>query len=455
MDLESRTIRRVTLRLVPFLIVCYFFSYLDRVNLGFAGLEMNKDLALSATAYGTGAGIFFLAYFALEVPSNLLLHRFGARKWIARIMLSWGIVSGMTAFIPEIAAATGLSNQTTFYVIRILLGAAEAGFFPGIIFYLTIWFPSIYRARVIGYFMAAIPLSGVFGSPLSGYLLGLDGVAGLRGWQWLFILEATPTLILAVATYFYLTDRPADAKWLMPEERAWLAARLEQEHRQRLAARRFTVPEALGDTRVLLLAFVYFGVVAGLYALGFFLPAIIKGLGMTNAQTGWLAAIPAALGTMGMVLWGRHSDRTGERKEHTALAALVAGLGLASSVVLDDPVGKVIALSIGGMGIYAALPVFWTLPTSFLTGAAAAGGIAIVNALGNLAGFAGPFVVGKIKDSTGGFAVGLLTVAGLAFLSMLVALSLAHDSRLERVMESGPGEEMPERRARKMPENVL
>src|SRR5689334_1438578 len=234
-NLETTTLAKVTKRLVPFLIVCYFVAYLDRVNVGFAALTMNADLGLSQTAFGFGAGIFFIAYFIFEVPSNLLLERFGARKWIARIMLSWGILSGMMAFIPEISNATGISNENAFYLIRVLLGAAEAGFFPGIIFYLTLWFPAEYRARIVGYFMAAIPLSTVIGAPVSGLLLTLHGAGGLAGWQWLFIIEAVPAIILSVFVFFYLTDTPADADWLAPDERSWLAERLTLERKQREA----------------------------------------------------------------------------------------------------------------------------------------------------------------------------------------------------------------------------
>ncbi len=433
MDLETRTIARVTKRLVPFLIVCYFVAYLDRVNVGFAALTMNKDLGLTAQAYGIGAGIFFLSYFLFEVPSNLFLERFGARKWIARIMFSWGVLSGLTAFIPQIATATGQSTTTVFYVIRILLGIAEAGFFPGIIFYLTLWFPAAYRGRIIGYFMAAIPLSSVIGSPISGQLLYLDGIVGLAGWQWLFIVEAVPALILSVVVFFYLTDRPADAKWLSLDQRAWLAQRLDTEFKARVAAKHFSVLQALGDTRVLLLAFVYFGAVAANYSLGFFLPQIVRDFGLSFGWTGVVTAIPYAVGVIGMVYWGRHSDRTGERREHVALAALVAGAGIAASTVIDDPTGKMIALSIAGFGVFAVLPVFWTLPTNFLSGTAAAGGIAIINSIGNLSGFVGPFVMGKMKDATGSYAVGLLAVAGTVFLAMLVALSLPHEAKLEQI----------------------
>lgn len=433
MDLEAETIRRVTIRLVPFLIICYFVAYLDRVNVGFAALTMNKDLGLTSTEFGIGAGIFFLSYFIFEVPSNLFLERFGARKWIARIMFSWGLLSGLMAFIPQIAAATGFSSTTVFYTIRVLLGIAEAGFFPGIIFYLTLWFPSLYRGRIIGYFMAAIPLSSVIGAPISGQLLNLGGLSGMMGWQWLFIIEAVPALVLAVVVLFYLTDRPDLATWLRPDQRGWLARQLKAENDARVTAKHFSTLQALGDTRVLLLAFVYFGAVASNYSLGFFLPQIVRDFGLSFGMTGLVTAIPYVVGTIGMVYWGRHSDRTGERREHTALAALVAGMGIAASTLIDDPTGKMVALSISGFGVFAVLPVFWTLPTTFLTGTAAAGGIAIINSIGNLSGFAGPFVMGKMKDATGSYSIGLLVVAATVFLAMLVALSLQHDASLERV----------------------
>ncbi len=432
MDLEARTIARVTVRLVPFLIVCYFVAYLDRVNVSFAALTMNKDLGLTSEAYGIGAGIFFLSYFLFEVPSNLFLERFGARKWIARIMFSWGLLSGLMAFIPQISDITGQSTTNVFYAIRILLGIAEAGFFPGIIFYLTLWFPSAYRGRIIGYFMAAIPLSSVIGSPISGQLLNLGGYAGLAGWQWLFVIESVPALVLAFVVFFYLTDRPADARWLAPDQRAWLTRRLSDEHEVRTAARHFSVLQALGDTRVLLLAFVYFGAVAANYSLGFFLPQIVRDFGLSFGWTGVVSAIPYVAGVVGMVYWGWHSDRTGERREHVALAALVAGAGIVASTLVDSPTGKMIAFTIAGFGVFAVLPVFWTLPTTFLSGTAAAGGIAIINSIGNLSGFAGPFVMGKMKDATGSYAVGLLAVAGTVFLAMLVALSLPHEAKLEQ-----------------------
>jgi MFS transporter, ACS family, tartrate transporter len=421
--LEQRTMARVSARLVPFLIVCYFIAYLDRVNVSFAALTMNKDIGLSASAYGLGAGIFFLAYAVFEVPSNLLLAHFGARRWIARIMFTWGIMSGAMALI---------GGETGFYVVRFLLGAAEAGFFPGMIFFLTLWFPAAYRARVIGYFMAAIPLSTVIGAPVSGALLGLDGVLGLHGWQWLFILEAVPALLLSVVVLFYLTDKPADAAWLRDDERRWLVDRLAAEERRRVSARHYSVLQALLNPRVLALSLVYFGAVATNYGLSFFLPQIVKAFGMTNLQTGFVSAIPYVVGVVSIVWWSHRSDAKLERRFHTAFAIFVAAAGLIVAAFLDDPRAKMLAFSVAGFGIFGALPVFWTLPTAFLSGAAAAGGIAVINSIGNLAGFVGPSVMGLIKDSTGSFSNGLLVLAGAAILAMATVLALGHDTALER-----------------------
>ncbi len=422
--LERRTIAKVSARLVPFLILCYFIAYLDRVNVGFAALTMNKDLGLSASAFGFGAGIFFLAYFLFEVPSNLFLERVGARKWIARIMFTWGVISGGTAFV---------RGETSFYVVRVLLGIAEAGFFPGIIFFLTLWFPAVYRARIIGYFMAAIPLSTVIGAPVSGLLLGLDGLGGMKGWQWLFILEAMPALILSVVVYFYLTDRPADATWLEPDERAWLVARLEQERTKRETVRRYSVTQALVNPKVLALSLVYFGAVATNYGLSFFLPQIVKAFGVSNLQAGFVTALPYVVGVISIVWWGRHSDRTLERRFHLAFPLFVASAGIAASTAFDDPTLKMLALSIAGFGIFGCLPVFWTFPTAFLSGAAAAGGIALINSIGNLAGFAGPYAMGRIRDVTGSYTLGLLSLSAAGFLAMIIVLVFDHDHSLERM----------------------
>ena len=421
--LEQRTIAKVTSRLVPFLVLCYFVAYLDRVNVSFAALTMNKDIGLSASAFGFGAGIFFLAYFLFEVPSNLFLERVGARKWIARIMFTWGVISGAMAFV---------GGERSFYILRVLLGIAEAGFFPGIIFFLTLWFPAVYRARIIGYFMAAIPLSTVIGAPVSGLLLGMDGVAGLKGWQWLFILEAMPALVMSVAVFFYLTDRPADASWLEDDERTWLVTRLSQEQRAREAARQYSVKQALLDPKVWALSLVYFGAVATNYGLSFFLPQIVKAFGVTNVQAGLIAALPYVVGVVAIVLWGRRSDRKLERRYHLAFPLLVASGGIALSTALPDPTLKMAALSVAGFGIFGCLPVFWTFPTAFLSGAAAAGGIALINSIGNLAGFAGPYAMGRLKDLTGTYTAGLLSLSAVGFIAMLIVLALGHDHSLER-----------------------
>ena len=429
---ETRTIAKVSKRLVPFLIICYFVAYLDRVNVGFAALTMNQDLGLSQTAFGFGAGIFFIAYFIFEVPSNLLLERFGARKWIARIMLSWGILSGAMALIPAISRATGLGNEHSFYLLRVLLGVAEAGFFPGIIFYLTLWFPAQYRGRIVGYFMAAIPLSTVIGAPISGVLLYLHGGFGLAGWQWLFVIEAVPAIILAGVVFFYLTDRPADAAWLEPDERSWLAERLAIEQRQREAVHSYTVAQSLVNPRVIGLSLVYFGAVATNYGLSFFLPQIVKTFGLNTFLTTLVSATPYVVGLIGMVWWGRRSDRVAERRFHAAFPLLIAAAGIAVSTALDDPTLKMLSLCVAGFGIFACLPVFWTLPTAFLSGASAAAGIAVVNSVGNLAGFAGPFAMGWIKDHTGSYAGGLLLLAALGILAMGIVLLIGHDDALER-----------------------
>jgi D-galactonate transporter len=426
-ELERRTIKKLTIRILPLLMLCYFVAYLDRVNVGFAALTMNKALGITATQFGFGAGIFFLTYFLFEVPSNLALHRFGARKWIARIMLTWGLLSGAMAVVTSVNG---------FYALRLLLGAAEAGFFPGIIFYLTLWFPAAYRGRIVGYFMTAVPLSTVLGAPVSGYLLQMDGVAGLAGWQWLFIMEAVPALILAGVVLLTLTDRPADADWLAPGERDWLTRRLDVEHDKRREAHGMSVLQALVNPRVLALALVYFGAVACLYGVGFWLPQIVKGFGLTNVATGFVTAIPYVIGTAGMVWWGHRSDHKMERKGHVAIGLALAAAGIAGSTAFVDPTLKMALFSVGAFGVFVVLPVFWTLPTAFLSGAAAAAGIAVINAIGNLAGFVGPFVMGWLKDATGGFSAGLWAISGAAVVAMVVVLLLHHDRRLERVSAS-------------------
>ncbi|CCE01294.1 MFS transporter [Bradyrhizobium sp. STM 3809] len=431
-DLEARTIAKVTARLVPFLVVCYFVAYLDRVNVGFAALTMNADLGLSQTAFGFGAGIFFIAYFIFEVPSNLLLERLGARTWIARIMLSWGLLSGLMACLPWISRVSGLGNEYSFYLLRVLLGIAEAGFFPGIIFYLTLWFPAEYRARIVGYFMAAIPLSTVIGAPVSGILLYLHGGFGLAGWQWLFLIEAIPAVVLAVVVFVYLTDRPEDAGWLARDEQDWLTRKLLVERRQRDSVRTYSVSEVLFDRRVIALSLIYFGAVATNYGLSFFLPQIVKAFGLNTFLTTVVSAAPYLVGVIGMVWWGRRSDQQAERTYHAAIPLFIASAGLVLAVLFADPTLKMIAFCIAGFGIFACLPVFWTLPTAFLSGAAAAAGIAVINSIGNLAGFAGPFAMGWLRDHTGSYTAGLLLLAGLGIIAMGIVLVIGHDPALER-----------------------
>jgi MFS family permease len=336
-----------------------------------------------------------------------------------------------------------INGATGFYAVRVLLGIAEAGFFPGVIFYLTLWFPSVYRARIIGYFMAAIPLSTVIGAPVSGLLLGLDGFLGLKGWQWLFVLEALPALILSVIVFLYMTDRPADATWLTEEERAWLVARLDDERRQREMVRRYTTMQALRNPKVLALSAVYFGAVALNYGLSFFLPQIVKSFGLSNAQAGLVAALPYVVGLVSIVAWSRRSDRKMERRFHLAFPLFVASAGIAVSTLFDDPTMKMASLSVAGFGIFGALPVFWTFPAAFLSGPAAAGGIALINSIGNLAGFTGPFAVGRIKDLTGSYSGGLVTLSAAGLVAMIIVLLFPHQHLVEHVPDttsaSSPG----------------
>lgn len=430
---EKRAIAKIMRRLIPFLILCYFVAYLDRVNVGFAKLHMNASLGLSEAAYGLGAGLFFIGYFFFEVPSNILLERFGARRWIARIMISWGIVSAAFAFIPWMSAASGLSNESIFYSLRLLLGACEAGFFPGIIFYLTLWFPAAYRARVISLFMLAIPISSIIGSPISGLLLNLSGL-GLEGWQWLFVCEALPSILVGFAVLIFLTDFPRDATWLATDEIKWIQTTLEFERQQKEAVEHISMLQALTDLRILACALVYFCLNAASYGIAFFLPTIIKAFGVTDTQTGLIAALPFVFGAIGMVLLGRHSDRTGERKMHVAAALTLAALGISMAGLVSNPVLIVALLCLAQIGVSSVPPMFWPMPASILTGASAAAGIAAINSLGNLSGFAGPFAMGYLKDLTGGFTAGLLLLAAMGLLGALVAIKLRIDPILERRM---------------------
>ncbi len=428
-ELEKRTMSKVTWRLVPFLMLCYFIAYLDRVNISFAGASMSKDLGLSATAFGGAAGIFFIAYFFFEVPSNFALDRFGARIWIARIMLTWGLITGAQAFV---------QGEFSINIVRLLLGAAEAGFFPGIIFFITLWFPAAYRARIIGLFMFAIPISTVIGAPISSLILYLDGVSGLHGWQWMFILEALPALILSAVVLYYLTDRPRAAHWLSDEESNWLQNQLDLERANRERHGVFTIFRAMVDWRIIALGFVYMGCNIPQYGLSFFLPQIVKAFGgLSNFQIGLVTALPYAVGAIGMILWSRHSDQAAERKWHAIIPLAIIVLGLSAAAAIPDPTMKMACLCVAGFGFFAVLPIFWTLPTTLLSGTSAAVGIAAVNSIGNLGGYFGPQIFGLLKDKTGTDYASIMFLAACAVVGAVLVLILGHNPAQERVLPDG------------------
>jgi len=421
-DIEASALKKVGNRLIPFLAVLYFAAFIDRVNVSFAAAQMHRDLGLSAYVYGLGAGIFFIGYSLFEVPSNLLLHKVGGRRWLARIMITWAVVAGAMALV---------KGATGFYTLRFLLGVAEAGFFPGVVYYLTYWVPAAGRARLVGRFMTAIPISTALGGPLSSVILRLDGVLGLSGWQWLFLTETIPSLVLGFVTLVYLPDGPAEAAWLTREERRWLTRKLLAEKTCR-THHRATVLQALTSSRVLALSLCYFGVEIGLYGVILWVPQIFAHAGVAAGNVGNAVAIPYAIAAIGMVWWSHHSDRMKERVWHIAIASLVAFFGLAASAwLMNSPLLSVVAISIGAAGTLAILPIFWTLPAAILNGAAAAGAIAMINALGNVGGFAGPFVIGWVRAATGSFTWGLLAVAGSVLLTGIIAVLIGHDSGAE------------------------
>ncbi len=421
-DIETSTIRAISWRLIPFLILAYFFSYLDRVNLGFAALTMNGELKFSPLVFAWGAGIFFIGYFIFEVPSNLALEKFGASRWIARIMVTWGVISALMATV---------SGEWSFYILRFLLGVAEAGFFPGIILYLTYWFPAEYRARFLAAFAVAVPVSTVIGAPISGLLLGLDGVWGLKGWQWLFILEGIPSVLLGIVTWFYLTDRPEHADWLTAEQKAWLASRLNAEIVAKKAAKHMTLGEALTSPKVIMLSLIYFCFVAALYGMQFWLPQIVKAFGLTNAQIGFVTAIPYVFGTVAMMLWARRSDATRERVFHVGAPFFLIAVALGLSSTITNPVVTIAVLTLAAIGIFCIFGVFWTLPTAWLSGTAAAGALALINSIGNLAGFGGPYLIGWVKEATGNTSTGLLVLAVLPLIGGLLVFLGGHESKVE------------------------
>jgi len=413
-DLRA-TLRKVSRRLIPFLFLLYVAAYLDRINVGFAQLQMKNALGFSDSVYGLGAGIFFIGYFLFEVPSNLILARVGARVWIARIMITWGLISSAMALV---------HSPASFYVLRFLLGAAEAGFFPGIIYYLGSWFPAAERAAAVSRFMTATAIAGVIGGPMSAALFGLDGFAGVAGWQWIFIAEGIPSVVLGVTVLFYLTERPDEARWLTAEERLALGARIRAEA-ETIAARGETLRSALLHPIVWCLAALYFSLIIGFYSISFWTPQIIASFSaLDRVEVALVSAIPFVAAAIAMVIVGAHSDRTGDRYVHIAVSASVGAVGLAASALGQSPVIGVLALSIAAVGIWSAVPVFWSLPTMFLSGTAAAGAIALINSFGNLGGFVGPFVIGRVHDLTGSYAASLMMVAGSLLCSVALALAL-------------------------------
>jgi ACS family tartrate transporter-like MFS transporter len=415
---EKSAIRKIYLRLLPFAVLSYILAYVDRINISFAALTMRGDLNMSASAFGFAAGMFFWGYFIFEVPSNVILERVGARVWIARIMISWGIIAGLTALVV---------GTTSFVVVRFLLGVCEAGFFPGLLLYFTYWFPSHHHARIVSGFMIGLPIAVALGAPVSTALLSLDGLFGLRGWQVMYIAEAIPTVLLGILTLFLLTDRPEQAKFLTSEERNWLAAKLTTERKAKEAVRTFTLWQALRDAKVLLLSVNYFGIVTASLGMLIFIPQIIDSLGRFSTMTiGWLTMIPYLCGVIAMVAWGRMSDRMDERRWHLLAACMFAAGGLILAGMTMGTWWALVGMSIAAMGFYGSKGPFFAMPPMFLSGTGLAAGIAWINSLGNLGGFFGPWYVGLMKDWTASFSGGLYGLALTALLSAFVCAVFLH-----------------------------
>jgi ACS family tartrate transporter-like MFS transporter len=409
---EKRLFSKIAWRLLPVLILAYIFNYLDRNNIGFAALTMNREIGLTATQFGRGAGILFVGYCLLEVPSNMILYRVGARRWIARIMISWGLVSAATIFV---------TGPLSYYLLRFLLGAAEAGFFPGVAFYLGHWFPAEYRTRVIAWFMVAIPISSVLGGALSGALLQMDGIAGLAGWKWLFILEGLPVVILGFVVLKVMTERPEDADWLTEDERQYVRNRVASEKRPREIRH---LGPALKDPRVLILGGVQFGFLVGSYGVGIFLPQILKLGNFSNLEVGLLSSLSYVFASIGMITWAGHVDRGGNKVTNLALACVVGAIGLVCAVFSTNFWVSFVWLTVSLVGINAARGIFFTIPMRFLTGMALAGGLAFINSIGTTGGFVGPYVFGWLTDETGSFTAGLAAMSVFLILAAGLAFSL-------------------------------
>ena len=408
---RRRAFSKVAWRFLPVLTIAYVLNYLDRTSVGFAALTMNRDLGLTAYEFGWGAGLLFASYSIFEIPSNLTLYRFGARRWIARIMITWGIIAAANAFIV---------GPTSFYIVRLLLGAAEAGFFPGITFFLAAWFPAQYRARVLAWFLVAIPVSSVIGGPISGLLLQLEGLLGLAGWQWMFLVEGLPASVVGLFILRMLSDRPEDAEWLSAEERAAVVSMLAEDQQDRP---RHSLISAVADARILILTAIQFSYTLGSYGVGIWLPQILKTHGLSNLAVGFVSAVPYLFASVAMLDWAAYVDRAGRRILNLTLGFLMATIGLVLSVGWTDLMPALIGLTIALVGVTSARAIFWTVPTSFLTGQGAAGGLAFISTIGSLGGFVGPFLIGWIKDATGSFILGLVAMAAvLAVTTVLSAM---------------------------------
>ncbi|GFM63171.1 MFS transporter [Pseudomonas cichorii] len=416
----EKLLRRVMLRILPFIFLCYVISYLDRTNVGFAAISMNKDLGLTATMFGWAAGLFFFGYFIFEIPSNLLMQRFGARVWIARIMITWGLISMATAF------ATG---PISFSLLRFLLGVAEAGFTPGVYLYFTYWFPGKWRAKAIAAFLLGIPTANIIGSPLSGWLMEMHGIMGLKNWQFLLVAEALPAVLLGIACLFVLVDTPAKARWMNDREKTWLGERLKQEQQAIGSSHGNTLRSALTNPKVFTLAAINFCCIVGSVGIGLWMPQIIKSLGMTNTTVGLVTALPYVLGAISMTIWARLANRSQQRLPYVAGALAFAAVALVGAALTDEPIMKVTCLALTVSGILSFQATFWAIPSTILTGRAAAGGLALIVSIGNLGGFAGPFLIGLIKDATQSFAVPFYVVALILMLGTCLMLWLGDPAR--------------------------
>ena len=408
--------RKVYLRLVPFCFLLYILCYVDRINVSFAALTMNQDLGLSPYVYGLAAGAFFWGYCLLEVPSNIILEKVGARPWIARIMISWGLLSASTAFV---------TGATSFFIVRVLVGLAEAGLFPGLLLYFHRWFPQRHRGRVVGWFLTGLPLATAIGAPVSTAFLQMDGIWGLRGWQWMFLGEGIPTALIGVSVLFVMTERPAEAKWLTAAQRTWLDDSLKHETTAIEAVHTHSILSAMVNPRVLVLTIIYGGIAMAGVGTVLFLPQILKAIGVTNTQAGLLTAIPYTFGTIAIVTCGHLSDKVTDRYWTLVVTCGLATAGMLAAAVLHESLWVLVAFSVATIGFYGMKSPFWPLPSTFLTGSALAAGLALINSLGNFAGYLGPIAVGWAKDATGTFEAGLYVLAAAAFVSTITAMGCA------------------------------